>query len=82
MDTGLFKEPSSNSKCKSKGELQIGSVVLIKEDNIPHLRWPLGVVTQVYPGKDGFMRTVNVKTSNGVFIRSIQHLYDLEINNN
>ena len=63
------------SRCK----LQKGSIVLVREDNVPRLHWPLGVVTDLFPGKDGLVRSVNVKTSKGVICRSVQRLHDLEI---
>ena len=65
-----------NQKCK----LDVGSIVLIKEDNMPRLQWPMGVIVNVYPGKDGLIRSVDVKTRKGVINRSIQRLHDLEIN--
>ena len=62
-------------KCKlSKGDL-----VLIKEDNVPRLLWPIGVVVDMFPGKDGFIRSIKVRTKKGEIIRPIQRAYDLEI---
>ena len=74
-----------NLPCTIKGfvpkcDLRKGSVVLIKEDNVPRLSWPLGVIVEVFPGKDGYIRSVNVKTSKGVINRPVQRLHDLEIN--
>ena len=66
---------------KEKCNIEKGSVVLIKEDNIPRFRWPLGVVLETFPGKDGYVRTVKVKTANSTLIRPIQRLHDLEIKN-
>lgn len=59
--------------------LSKGDLVLIKEDNIPRLKWPLGLVTDVFPGKDGFVRSVKLRTSKGEITRSIQRLYNLEV---
>ena len=63
------------SKCKVKK----GSVVLVKEDNVPRMSWPLGVVEETFPGHDGIVRSVNVRTSKGVFCRPVQRLHELEI---
>ena len=56
-----------------------GDLVLIKEDNIPRFKWPLGVIVDVFVGKDGLVRSVKVKTKNGEITRPIQRLYDLEV---
>ena len=63
------------------GSLEIGDLVLIREDNAgPRLKWPLGRVTAVYPGSDGKIRTVDLQTSRGsILTRSIQKLHRLEI---
>ena len=35
----------------------------VEADHRPRLQWPLGIITQVFPGKDGLIRTLEVKTS-------------------
>ncbi|XP_066956312.1 uncharacterized protein [Macrobrachium rosenbergii] len=65
----------------SKCNVKKGSVVLVKEDNVRRLSWPLGVIIEVYPGKDGVIRSVDVKTSKGIINRPVQKLHDLEISN-
>lgn len=40
--------------------------------------WPLAKVEEVYPGKDGQIRVVKLKTTKGVLIRPIQRLISLE----
>ena len=47
---------------------------------MPGLQQPIGLVVNVYPGRDGLIRSVDVKTKQGIFKRSIQTLHDLEIN--
>ncbi|GFR10769.1 integrase catalytic domain-containing protein [Trichonephila clavata] len=42
--------------------LDIGDLVLIKHDNSPPLQWKLEKVTETFPGKDGKVRVVKVKT--------------------
>ncbi|GFW07489.1 hypothetical protein TNCV_3916221 [Trichonephila clavipes] len=46
-------------------------MVLVKEDNLPPLQWSLGRVVQVFPGDDGAVRVVDVKTQRGQFRRPI-----------
>ena len=67
--------------CGSKPQdaVNVGSVVLIHEDGVPRMRWLMGVVQQVFPGKDGLVRAVLVKTPKGSYTRPIQRLHNLEI---
>lgn len=46
---------------------------------MPRLQWPLGLVVEIFPGKDGVLRSVNVKTSRGVLNRAVQKLHALEV---
>ena len=50
---------------RKKFEVKIGDVVLIKSDNKNRNKWPMGVVSQVYPGRDGVVRAVQVDTGKG-----------------
>ena len=54
-----------------------GTLVLIKEDNQPPLRWPMGRVVETLPGADEVIRVVRVKTSKGIFTRNIRNLAPL-----
>ena len=71
--------PASVRGSKPVGQVKLGSVVLLREDHIPRLKWPLGLVSELFPGSDGVVRSVKVKTDRGVYVRSIQRLHDLEI---
>ncbi|XP_037778187.1 uncharacterized protein LOC119574962 [Penaeus monodon] len=59
--------------------VQKGAVVLVREDHVPRLKWPLGVVTEVFPGNDNIIRSVRVKTDKGTVNRPVQKLHDLEM---
>ena len=56
-----------------------GDVVMVKTDNKNRGTWPLAIVNQVYPGKNGVIRGVQLKTANGKLERPVQHLYPLEL---
>ncbi len=71
--------PPTVVSSKAQGNLELGSVVLIKADNIPKTRWPLGRVIELHPGADKVVRSVTLKTAKGVIKRSIQCLRNLEI---
>ncbi|XP_052387105.1 uncharacterized protein LOC127933996 [Carassius gibelio] len=61
-----------------KRNLQVGDLVIILHENTPRNHWPLGLITQVYPGTDGLVRTVEVKTQAGVFSRPVDKICLLE----
>ena len=71
--------PSRKGSPVSKGSLRVGSVVLVRGEGSNRLKWPLGIVHKVYPGRDGLVRTVEVRTAKGVLTRPIQRIHDLEI---
>lgn len=54
--------------------VRIGDLVLIKGDNSPSFRWPLGRVQQLYPGEDGVVRVADFQTKNGVLRRALTKL--------
>ncbi|GFU38091.1 integrase catalytic domain-containing protein [Nephila pilipes] len=59
--------------------LDIGDLVLIKHDDSPPLQWKLGNVTETFPGKDGKVRVVKVKTQTSELVRPIAKLCTLPI---
>ena len=62
--------------------LAVGSVVLVRQEGLPRMRWLVGIIVKVYPShRDGLIRTVDVKTVNGIYTRPIQLLYKLEVEN-
>jgi hypothetical protein len=50
---------------------QENTLVVLREDNVPPLQWPLGRIHAVHPGPDGVIRVVSVKSARGVFKRPI-----------
>lgn len=64
----------------AKENLEIGDIVLIKEDNIAPSYWAMGRITNVHPGKDGKVRNVTLKVANATPIqRAIQKLVKLPV---
>nr|XP_034831591.1 uncharacterized protein LOC117988547 [Maniola hyperantus] len=49
-------------------DLKPNTMVIIKEDNFPPLRWHLGRVIRNIPGKDGISRVAEIQTASG-FVR-------------
>ena len=57
-----------------KRNLTDGDIVLVMDVNTPRKCWPLGRVIRSFPGKDGLVRSVEVKTSWAVFTRPVNKL--------
>ncbi|UYV63366.1 hypothetical protein LAZ67_2003863 [Cordylochernes scorpioides] len=56
---------------KPVDNIKIGTLVLLKEDNLPPFNWRMGRINQVYPGEDGLVRVVSVKMADGDLRRSV-----------
>jgi len=69
--------PVLGRKVKAE-EIKEGTLVLVKEEGQPRLTWPVGVVTQLCPGRDGNVRTVKVRFRGSEFLRPVQKLHQLE----
>ena len=54
------------------------ALVLLVNDNTPRGHGNLSRVLNTYPGPDGLVRTVKVKTKDAVYVRPIQKLCLLE----
>ena len=59
--------------------IKIGTIVILKDENLPPLRWKLGGVIEVRPGDDGIVRVVIVKTESGEFKRGVRKTSPLPI---
>ncbi|UYV81404.1 hypothetical protein LAZ67_20001094 [Cordylochernes scorpioides] len=66
-------------RLKTTIPFKVGDMVLIGQESLKRLHWPLARIIQLYPRKDGLVRVAKVKTSSGDKIRPIQKLYNLEI---
>ena len=79
--TSLRERQMNSSNLSISTKIKINDVVQIKSDG-PRSTWNLGRVIQVYPGEDGHIRVVKLKTANGEFIRTVAKLYPLELSEN
>jgi hypothetical protein len=59
---------------RQQPDLQPGMLVLLREDNLPPMSWKLAIISETFPGPDGHVRVVTVKTSSGQFKRPIHKL--------
>ena len=51
--------------------------MIIKDAHLPPLQWHLGRVENLHPENGSSLRTVTVRTSNGVHRRNVKHLAPL-----
>jgi len=58
--------------------LKEGDVVLMVEPNASGGEWPLGRASKAYPGDDGIVRVIKVKTKNKEYLRPVHRLCPLE----
>lgn len=56
----------------------VGDLVLIVDQTVPRNQWLLGRIVEVYPGEDGYVRSVTVKTRSSMLKRPIDKLVLLE----
>ena len=60
-------------------ELAIGDVVLIKGDDKHRGKWNIGIVEELYEGKDNVIRAVKLRSWKTYIERPIQFFYPLEL---
>ncbi|XP_039306065.1 uncharacterized protein LOC120357974 [Solenopsis invicta] len=56
-----------------------GTIVVLRELNIPPMNWRLGRVVKIHQGKDGLIRVVDVKTSTGIYQKPLTKICMLPI---
>ena len=64
---------------RNASSVKVGAMVLLREERSPVQQWRLGRVTEVFPGKDGVIRVVDIRTSHGQTRRSVATISPLPI---
>ncbi|GFX63165.1 integrase catalytic domain-containing protein [Trichonephila clavipes] len=64
-----------------KDNVKFNTMVLIKDDNLPINKWHLGRITKLFPGTDGKVRVVEIKTNKGNIKCSIGKVCVLSLDN-
>lgn len=67
---------------KDKIEVKNGQIVLLHIDNAPPMHWPLGIITEVHPGKDGIIHVATIRAGSTTLTRPINKLAFLPMANN
>ena len=57
----------------------IGDVVVIVDDTLPRNNWPKGIITKIFPAKDGQVRRVMIKTNSGTYERPVAKIAVLDV---
>ena len=59
--------------------LRVGQLVMVKHNNIHRIKWPLGVITAIYPDERGVVRTAEMEGCGNRSLRSVTYLVPLEL---
>ena len=62
--------------------LQVNDYVFIKDPSLTRGLWPAGRVVETYPGSDGIVRSVKVKTAHGEYVRPTVKLCKVDLSTN
>ncbi|XP_059049915.1 uncharacterized protein LOC131844935 [Achroia grisella] len=60
-------------------DIKLDALVILKDDNLPPLKWRLGRIKQVYPGADGVSRVADIYTAAGVTRRAFSKICPLPL---
>ncbi|XP_058816309.1 uncharacterized protein LOC131679586 [Topomyia yanbarensis] len=64
---------------RMRDNIVIGTMVLLKEENLPPLKWRYGRVTNIFHGQDNNIRVVDVRTADGEYRRAINKICILPV---
>lgn len=52
-------------------------MVVLMEDNTIPTQWPIARIQRIYPGSDGIVRVVDLKTAKGTYRRPVHKIAKL-----
>lgn len=58
---------------------KVGDVIIIKSDQKDRGKWKMGLIENLFPGRDGVVRAVKLKVGTSRLQHPFQHLYPLEL---
>ena len=61
-----------------KRNLAVGDLVIVVDDDTPRSVWPVARVVDTFAGKDGLVRTVQIKSRHSTLVRPINKVCLLE----
>ena len=63
---------------QTRRNVDVNDLVILKETGITRNKWPLGRITEVFPGRDGRIRSAIIRTAKGEIHRPISQICVLE----
>ncbi|XP_048004785.1 uncharacterized protein LOC125240764 isoform X1 [Leguminivora glycinivorella] len=63
----------------TNGQLEIGTLVVIKDKQQPPIKWLLGRIQRVFPGHDGVTRVAEIQTATGLLRRDFTKICPLPV---
>ncbi|XP_035918684.1 uncharacterized protein LOC118516962 [Anopheles stephensi] len=63
---------------RSIQELNVGDLVIVKDEQLPAVKWPLARIVEKHPGPDSVTRVVTLRTANGIIKRPVSKICALE----
>jgi transposase InsO family protein len=64
---------------QSREPIRVNDLVIIVDNDTPRDVWIRGIVTTVYPGRNGVVRSVEVTTNRGTYHRAVVNLIVLDV---
>ncbi|XP_055584876.1 uncharacterized protein LOC129737741 [Uranotaenia lowii] len=68
-----------NKWWKPAVKVEVGKLVVIRNDNLPPTRWRMGRITEAHPGPDGVVRVISLKTASGPCTRPVTQICILPV---
>ena len=72
-----FYQRSKWAQTRGPSSIDIGTLVLVKNELVPPLRWVLGRIVELHPGKDNIVRVATIRTDKGLLKRPLVKLCPL-----
>ena len=51
--------------------LEVGDIVVLREDNTMPTQWPIARIVETHQGRDRLVRVVKLRTKNGIYVRPV-----------
>lgn len=78
----LYTLQRRNKWYRKERDMEVGDLVFVRDDYLPPGQWMIGRVLELFPGKDGLIRNVRIKTRKGEYDRSITRCCVLPLERN
>jgi hypothetical protein len=53
---------------------KVGDMVLVKDNNLPPMKWKMGRIIKLFPGRNQAVRNFQIRTADGIVERNIRYL--------